>query len=295
MTPSQTGYAGLPFKDAESLLATIGTDAFYARLFDVAAGLVPCDGGCVMQYFDDRKPVYLFHKPSPTRLIKIDAYMDGPYVLDPFFRLHMSQGVGEGVFWLQDVAGDDFVSSEYFQAFYSKTDSFDELDAHVSDGADQKLSLFLVRARQSGYFNRADMEALAQFLPVAKAALLKHLAWAGSASAAPDSDDAWHGKLMVTFEHFAASVLTPREREIVMFMLNGYSAALTGEHLAISEGTVRNHRKAIHKKLDIASQAELFALFLGCIPFADPRRPADPLVAYESRPGRRPTPALIAG
>jgi len=53
---------------------------------------------------------------------------------------------------------------------------------------------------------------------------------------------------------------------------------------------VRNHRKAIHKKLDIGSQAELFTLFLSCIPFADADRPTDPLIAYEMAPTRRALP-----
>lgn len=286
MTPSRTGQPGLSFAAATSLFERIGSADFLPALFAAATELVPCDGGCIMQYLADRKPVYLFHKPSPSRTVGVDAYFDGPYVLDPFFRLHMTEGGGEGVYWLGEVAGDDFTQSDYYKNFYALTDAYDEIDLHVVGPADLRLSMFLVRTRHSGRFQRDDEARLGRFLPLARAALLRHLEIAGAAEHTLPARDVWHAKLVVTFGHFAASVLTAREREVVMFMLNGYSAGLTGMRLGISEGTVRNHRKAIHKKLDIGSQAELFALFLGCIPFADADRPADPLIAYEAAPSR---------
>lgn len=54
------------------------------------------------------------------------------------------------------------------------------------------------------------------------------------------------------------------------------------------QGTIKIHRKNIHRKLDIGSQAELFSLFINCIPFAEPGSDADPLEAYQRRPGRKP-------
>jgi DNA-binding CsgD family transcriptional regulator len=284
MSPSRTGQSALPLATAAMLFERIGTADFLPALFAAAAEQVPCDGGCIMQYFADRKPVYLFHKPSPRRSVEVDAYFGGPYVLDPFFRLHMVEGVGEGVYWLGEVAGDDFTDSDYYKTFYALTDAFDELDLHVTGPGGLRISVFLVRSRESGRFCHSDAAHLADFLGLVRAALLRHIAITASAERPPTPEDLWHAKLLVTFGHFAGSVLTTREREVVMYMLNGYSAGLTGERLGISEGTVRNHRKAIHKKLDIGSQAELFTLFLSCIPFADADRPVDPLIAYEAAP-----------
>ncbi|WP_254690874.1 helix-turn-helix domain-containing protein [Shinella daejeonensis] len=56
--------------------------------------------------------------------------------------------------------------------------------------------------------------------------------------------------------------LTPREREIVAFILKGYSAEATGQVLEISTGTVRIHRRNIYAKLGISSQRELFSRFM---------------------------------
>ena len=83
-------------------------------------------------------------------------------------------------------------------------------------------------------------------------------------------DDLIHRKVQCSVETFGSSLLTAREREVLFHMLRGFSSAMTAERLATTEGTIKIHRKNIHRKLDISSQAELFSLFIDCIPFADP-------------------------
>ena len=64
-------------------------------------------------------------------------------------------------------------------------------------------------------------------------------------------------------------------------MLSGYSSEQTAERLNTAEGTIRNQRKSIHRKLETGSQAELFSLFIQCIPFAEPDSDVDPLVRFQ--------------
>jgi DNA-binding CsgD family transcriptional regulator len=97
-----------------------------------------------------------------------------------------------------------------------------------------------------------------------------------------DTDNHTHLKVQSTIQNFARSVLTQRERQVLFYMLSGYSAAQTAEHVRSTEGTVKIHRKNIHRKLEIGSQAELFSLFIQCIPYAKPEQDADPLKVYES-------------
>ena len=68
-------------------------------------------------------------------------------------------------------------------------------------------------------------------------------------------------------------------------MISGYSSALTAQRLSTTEGTIKIHRKNIYRKLEIGSQAELFSLFINCIPFAMPEAASvDPLKTYQSAP-----------
>ena len=56
--------------------------------------------------------------------------------------------------------------------------------------------------------------------------------------------------------------MTIREREVVEFVLKGYSSDAIGKILEISPGTVRIHRKNIYAKLGINSQGALFSQFI---------------------------------
>lgn len=58
----------------------------------------------------------------------------------------------------------------------------------------------------------------------------------------------------------AASVLSPREQEICALLLAGCSSQAIALRLDISRHTVKDHRKAIFRKLQVGSLAELFAL-----------------------------------
>jgi two-component system, NarL family, response regulator DegU len=50
--------------------------------------------------------------------------------------------------------------------------------------------------------------------------------------------------------------VTKREAEILQLVANGYSTREVGEHLFISEKTVRNHLASVFRKLDARNRAE---------------------------------------
>ena len=56
--------------------------------------------------------------------------------------------------------------------------------------------------------------------------------------------------------------LTPRELQVVGFVLEGHSSESIANLLDISAGTVRIHRKNIYAKMRISSQRELFSIFI---------------------------------
>lgn len=57
----------------------------------------------------------------------------------------------------------------------------------------------------------------------------------------------------------AADALTPREREIVSALSSGQRVGAIAGRLGVSEHTVRNHLKAVYRKLDVHSQVELLS------------------------------------
>jgi DNA-binding NarL/FixJ family response regulator len=57
----------------------------------------------------------------------------------------------------------------------------------------------------------------------------------------------------------SADSLTPREREIVGALSSGQRVGAIAGRLGVSEHTVRNHLKAVYRKLDVHSQVELLS------------------------------------
>ena len=82
------------------------------------------------------------------------------------------------------------------------------------------------------------------------------------------------------YESFGTSYVSEREQEVLELLLRGYGADTSAEKLDISLETVRRHRKSIYKKLDVNSQADLFALFINVIPYVAKAKGDDPLKAY---------------
>ena len=76
----------------------------------------------------------------------------------------------------------------------------------------------------------------------------------------------FNANAQVLFRAFADRFhLTPREKEIVWLMLRGYPTSMIAKALAVSPGTVKNHRYRIYLKLDITTEREMFSLFLNDI------------------------------
>jgi DNA-binding CsgD family transcriptional regulator len=68
-----------------------------------------------------------------------------------------------------------------------------------------------------------------------------------------------HAELQARHQPVAASTLSNREREICALLLAGCSSQAIALRLDISRHTVKDHRKAIFRKLQVGSLAELFA------------------------------------
>ena len=214
----------------------------------------------------------------------LDKHLPGPYVLDPLYQL-FAAGCANGAHALRAIAPDDFFASEYYRVFYSQIGLSDSIELLWHIDGNSALNFFIERSIRHARFHSTDVAAVEIVLPMVFASSAKHHELTNAASRR-DADNLTHRKVQSTIENFASSLLTQRERQVLFYLISGYSSALTANRLSSSEGTVKIHRKAIYRKLDIGSQAELFSLFINCIPFATPEAPVDPLAGYQSAPAR---------
>lgn len=274
------------------MIDAIGSPTWFDRVLDFLGTVSAVDSGGAMVFHRHQRPRRIVHRFNPQeRALPEDAFLSGPYALDPNYQLFL-QGCASGVYWLRSIAPDDFYDSEYYRVFYSQIGLSDSIDLLWRIDEDTALNLFLERSYRHSGFTAADHLAIETVAPLVFAAAAKHHALTAESSRR-EIDTLTHRKVQSTIEHFASSLLTQRERQVLFYMISGYSSALTAQRLQTTEGTIKIHRKNIHRKLDIGSQAELFSLFIHCIPFAQPGHNHDPLQAYQSAPAPQPVAALL--
>ncbi len=261
----------------------IGDGNWFDTVLNLLGAVCALDSGGAMVFYRHQRPRRILHRFNPLeRSLPEDAFLSGPYALDPNYQLFL-QGCPSGVYWLRDIAPDDFYDTEYYRVFYSQIGLSDSVDLLWRINADTALNIFIERSISKPKFEHADIIAITAIAPLVFAATAKHHQLT-AATTLVDTEQLAHRKVQSTIANFASSLLTRREREVLFYMISGYSSALTAERLQANEGTIKIHRKNIHRKLDIGSQAELFSLFINCIPFASPDGTGDPLQVYQKAP-----------
>ena len=215
--------------------------------------LVDFDFVMVFAYAGTARPLTLADTlDEPRHRIIAEDYADGPFLLDPFFRL-VEEGTRSGCHRLHDVAPDHFRRSEYFRVHYSRTGIGEEIGVFFDLGAGLTGVTSFGRWDVSPPITRSDLDILRAMEPAIGALCAGHwsnlLHGARQARAAPPAGTS----------HPAFRALTVREREIVTMILRGHSTESIAILLGISPGTVKIHRKNIYRKVHVSTQAELFA------------------------------------
>lgn len=252
-------------------LAALETPEFAPALVRALARIAEFDFSVIFGYCGEARPIDLFNNfPAARRDVFVADYQAGPYLLDPFY--HASRGrVPSGLHRMRDLAPDRFYQSQYYRSYYARTGLAEEIGFFLSPSSDATVVISLMRDGHRTIFPAREMNRLQQVAPVVIAAAERH--WRGLEGEAPaaaggrpdESELASRLDLASLFDAFGERPLTRREREVGALVLRGHSSEAIARQLKIAPGTVKIHRKNIYAKLGIASQAELFSLFLSSL------------------------------
>lgn len=234
------------------VFAAIGTDAFWRSLVDTLRLLLPADNALVVLMQQGRAPLLLadFDFSGRDDGEELNDYGAGMYLLDPFHQAACA-GLADGVHWLELLAPDQFRQSEYYLSYFQRVVGCDEVQFMLNhQGAVLGLSLGSHSA-----WAQEQRGALLCVRDWVLAAMRRHLQLQGIE--APPAEARFAARL----EHFTAG-LSERESETARLILQGFSSKAIAQRLGISPETVKVHRRNLYHKLQVASHAELFALFL---------------------------------
>ena len=243
---------------------SIGGDQFSDNLLGALKSITDFDYSVSFAYHQNEKPICLFHTFTPgERVVFVDDYLKGPYLLDPFFKA-CERKVDSGLYRLRDIAPDRFLQSEYYRSYYVRTGLAEEICYTCYLLNDVAVVISLMRSGESQRFSAREFRLLVSVVPIVSSLVQRH--WRD----APDwlevnSTEPVPGDNPTVIENTVGAIfgsrITPRETEVVAQVLEGHSSESIAKSLGISTGTVRIHRRNIYAKLDISSQQELFSIF----------------------------------
>ena len=242
------------------IISSVDDQAMADALMEAIGMAVTHEGTCLLAFHDDASPDVLHHTLEPAaRKHYLERYLAGPYLLDPLYRLAISERK-PGLCRFRDTVPDRFRSSEYYRQYCERTHLLDEMDflARVSG----RTTVVLVVGRRNRMFSKAELSRLQLIQPTVEASIRSIWRLWNGRGAEPHGDDAMHRKLTRCFERFGESVLTDRERQVCQLLLSGHSSKSIARELEIAPGTVMVHKRNLFAKLGISSQYELFSLLI---------------------------------
>lgn len=266
-------------KDLSRAIAALGTEEFFPLLVAAINGQVRIDYPQVWLYHRDLPPRVLYHEiPRHALEQQIDQYLDGPYREDPFYQTSMNQPRAR-IYRLSRVTLGKLKDSDYYRDYYGDTGTCDEIVYLSKLQAGNVINLSMMRLPEHGPFGDDEYETL-YLLAEPISELIKshseHQDFAATNLIQPGIDH----QIDLAFRTFGASMLSPREKDVLELMLRGYGTDISAERLEIAVETVRRHRKSIYRKLDVSSQTDLFSLFLNAMSCLGEAGGQDPLSIY---------------
>jgi len=248
-------------EDVSTAIAALNTTEFPTALISVLRNVLYADSMMVCLERRDKAPLLLceYGVPSDKHDLTINRYLSKIYMLDPFY-IAVENGLNEGFYHISDMAPDDFFESEYYKVYYINSGTKEDCYFMIDVDEDTKISLCVYHNSPSHSYSSQELsQARAAFTMIKQLALL---AWGNDGSSKEQDDGGLHQKLQSVFKEFGSSVLTERERDVILLILRGHSSKSAAKVLDIAPGTIQEHRKNTYRKLNISSQSELFSLFL---------------------------------
>ncbi len=270
------------YKSLAEMIDLVGDDNFCEALSSLCEAITGYNSTVMIALTENQKPTLLYSNLTPAdELRTISAYFDGAYLLDPFYDLYKA-GASDGVYRLNEIAPDDFLETEYYKRYFKKTRIIDETGILVRLNADITLGVSF-SLREGSPPRELKIQDLRKTFPIFSSVAQQH--WSREIQLTPllevgHSNGQFGNTLDAAFRNFGKEYLTDRECEIVKLILKGYASKSIAELLEISVDTVKVHRKHFHGKLSVASQAELFSLFIEAISMVPSGVERDPLYYY---------------
>lgn len=239
------------------IIDTIDDRGFYACLTGLLREVADCDSVVVIAYRRNRIPLVLHEQLAPRdREALFGSYFKGTYLLSPFYLQWLEGRDTVELYRLREIAPEGFFASPFYTDYYLGSGLRDEIGYLVPVDRDTSVLLSLGRTAKLEDFRNTDLALYGALKSVVSSSVRKHAALA----AEPIADQLGR-QLSEQLSNFGTGMLTEQEQRVAQLLLRGHSSKSCARELEIAPTTERVHRRNIYAKLQISSQAELFARF----------------------------------
>ncbi len=262
------------------LLPCVGTDDFYMVLARILRSYADIDEVSVITYSDSAGP-YISYRENPTEGPNLDTYVSGSFLLDPFYVAGGRQQKF-GFFTLEQLAPKGFKSSEYFRTYYRFSGLSNECGYLIPTGERGFVNMSIGRTSRKKSFERMALKDLSDLTPLIFSVVQHHSIASPNEEKEP-VQTSLRSQLESALSSFGMSRLTPRESEVINWILHGHTTKAISSALDITVETVKLHRKNAYRKLNITNQSELFWTFIQALQNCGSEyQGGDPLQQFES-------------
>jgi len=245
-------------------IGAIGKAGFYKYITRYLRKCLFYDNVIVVIFQGAMRPSIAYREtfgPNVFRYLE-SRYLPAAYLLDPVYHFHLRRGKS-GIYRLLDIAPDQFRRSRYYKWYYGRIGITDEISVVMTIGDETTITISMGKDRSSGqmFSTRAENELL-KHRAVIMALLKAHWLAAVTPRSTKPRNLSITENLIETMRSRHKVILSKRQAEVTLLILQGHSSPSIGLHLGISPQTVKVFRKQLYGKCSLSSQAELFALMM---------------------------------
>ncbi len=236
-----------------------GQRSFYPKVFDFVNAFVSVESCAIFKIAADKQTgaqhLATFGNLEPG----LANFLARDYVRDGFKNDPMAQtALTSSNVKVRHIPGSKY-APEYRSRYFEKAGLSDK----VTSIHNRRDIIFLVnfyRAKGDGTFSPTEFRDLERLAPIVGRFVLRHVQLIDALKNKQSLDDKIETVLNDNTRIF--SRLSPKERRVGLYILQGLDETRIAEMLSLAKNTVITYRRRLYTKLEIASKADLFRLML---------------------------------
>lgn len=245
-------------------VSSTGKPEFFNNLTAFLKSILPFENVLVLVFNGEATPTPILVQASGEDVFSKleDTYLSATYVLDPVYHFH-TQREQAGIYWLGEMAPDNFFRTHYYKWYYGRIGILDEITVFHPVNESTTITVSMGTDTASGMrFSTKHEKALKKIGPVIHALIESDWDIRKQLKHPKKSGDSLPENLKNLIKARHGVKLSNRQAQIAFMILRGHSSPSIAGELEISPQTVKVFRRQLYTKCKITSQSELFNMML---------------------------------